>query len=194
MCGDIIAAENEMANSFGLSSRKTLVLVGKKRTSDILAYLFIEKGIKDLPINDEYYQEYREKALNALRSGNINVLVVTNVLARGIDISVLDNVMIVDLPNDFKTFIHRVGRTGRIKEGEVTTLYVLEKNYILATDIKEALLSGVGILTCFFGRARKTFSDLSSSSITSSTLSLSFLFSFSSSSSSSSTLPSSLPS
>uniref|UniRef100_A0A0K0FQ51 Helicase C-terminal domain-containing protein n=1 Tax=Strongyloides venezuelensis TaxID=75913 RepID=A0A0K0FQ51_STRVS len=148
MWGDIITAENEMGNSFGLSNRKTLVLVGKKKTSDILAYFFIEKGIKDLPINDEYYQEYREKALNALRSGNINVLVVTNVLASGMDINDLNHVMIVDLLNDFKNFIHRVGRTERIKEGD-------------------ALLSGVGILTCFFGRSRKTFSDLSSSSITS---------------------------
>uniref|UniRef100_A0A0K0F2Z6 Helicase C-terminal domain-containing protein n=1 Tax=Strongyloides venezuelensis TaxID=75913 RepID=A0A0K0F2Z6_STRVS len=122
MFGDVISADNEMANNFRLSSRKILVLVGKKRTSDILAYLFIEKEIKALPINGEYYQEYREKALNALRSGNINVLVVTNVLARGMDISDLNHVMIVDLLNDFKTFIHRVGRTERIKEGDVTTL------------------------------------------------------------------------
>uniref|UniRef100_A0A0K0FRH1 Helicase ATP-binding domain-containing protein n=1 Tax=Strongyloides venezuelensis TaxID=75913 RepID=A0A0K0FRH1_STRVS len=46
MCGDIIDAENEMANSFVLPSRKTLILVGEKRTSDILANFFIEKGIK----------------------------------------------------------------------------------------------------------------------------------------------------
>uniref|UniRef100_A0A0K0FI85 RNA helicase n=1 Tax=Strongyloides venezuelensis TaxID=75913 RepID=A0A0K0FI85_STRVS len=108
-----------------------------------------------------------EKALNALRSGNINVLVVTNVLARGMDINDLNHVMIVDLLNDFKTFVYRVGRTERIKESEVTTLYDPEENYILVNYIKEALLSGVGILTCFFGRARKTFFDLSSSSITS---------------------------
>uniref|UniRef100_A0A0K0FE23 Helicase C-terminal domain-containing protein n=1 Tax=Strongyloides venezuelensis TaxID=75913 RepID=A0A0K0FE23_STRVS len=167
MFGDIISADNKMANNFRLSSRKTLVLVEKKRTSDILAYFFIEKGIQVLSINDKYYQEYREKALNALRSGNINVLVVTNVLARGMFINDLNHVMIVDLLNDFKTFVHRVGRTGRIKEGDVTTLYNSDENYILANDIEDALLSGVGILTCFFGRTRKTFFDLSSSSITS---------------------------
>uniref|UniRef100_A0A0K0FS52 Helicase C-terminal domain-containing protein n=1 Tax=Strongyloides venezuelensis TaxID=75913 RepID=A0A0K0FS52_STRVS len=128
-----------MANNFGLSSRKTLVLVGKKRTSDILAYFFIEKGIKALQINGEYYQEYRGKGLNALRSGNINVLVVTNVLARGMDISDLNHLMIVDLLNDFKTFIHRVGRTKRIKEGDVTTLYNSEEDYILANDIEDML-------------------------------------------------------
>uniref|UniRef100_A0A0K0F4T3 Helicase C-terminal domain-containing protein n=1 Tax=Strongyloides venezuelensis TaxID=75913 RepID=A0A0K0F4T3_STRVS len=92
MCGDIIDAENEMANSFVLPSRKTLV--------------FLLERIKALPINGKYYQEYREKALNALRSGNINVLVVTNVLARGMDISDLNHVMIVDLLNDFKNFIY----------------------------------------------------------------------------------------
>uniref|UniRef100_A0A0K0FZH3 Helicase C-terminal domain-containing protein n=1 Tax=Strongyloides venezuelensis TaxID=75913 RepID=A0A0K0FZH3_STRVS len=139
MFGDIISADNEMANNFRLSSRKILVLVGKKRTSDILAYLFIEKEIKALPINGEYYQEYREKALNALRSGNINVLVVTNVLARGMDISDLNHVMIVDLLNDFKTFIHRVGRTERIKKSYVTTLYNSEEDYILANDIEDML-------------------------------------------------------
>uniref|UniRef100_A0A0K0F057 Helicase C-terminal domain-containing protein n=1 Tax=Strongyloides venezuelensis TaxID=75913 RepID=A0A0K0F057_STRVS len=96
MCGDIIDTENEMANSFVLPSRKTLVFCWKVKN--------------------------KEKALNALRSGNINVLVVTNVLARGMDISDLNHVMIVDLLNDFKTFIHRVGRTEGIKEGDVTTL------------------------------------------------------------------------
>uniref|UniRef100_A0A0K0FRG8 Helicase C-terminal domain-containing protein n=1 Tax=Strongyloides venezuelensis TaxID=75913 RepID=A0A0K0FRG8_STRVS len=125
MCGDIIDAENEMANNFVLPSRKTLVLVREKRTSDILAYFFIEKGIKALPINGEYYQEYREKAPNTFRSG--------------MDINNLDHVMIVDLPNDFNTFIHRIGRTGRIKEGEVTTLYDAEDYYIVSNDINDML-------------------------------------------------------
>uniref|UniRef100_A0A0K0FJ69 Helicase C-terminal domain-containing protein n=1 Tax=Strongyloides venezuelensis TaxID=75913 RepID=A0A0K0FJ69_STRVS len=81
MCGVIIVAENEIANSFRLPSRKTLVLLERNEQVTFC----------------EYYQEYREKALNALRSGNINVLVVTNVLARAMDISDLDNLMIVDL-------------------------------------------------------------------------------------------------
>uniref|UniRef100_A0A0K0G5H7 Cell division protein FtsH n=1 Tax=Strongyloides venezuelensis TaxID=75913 RepID=A0A0K0G5H7_STRVS len=67
MCGDIISADNEMANSFGLSSRKTIVLVGKKKQCLLLSFFYnITK--KALPINGKYYQEYREKALNVLRS------------------------------------------------------------------------------------------------------------------------------
>uniref|UniRef100_A0A0N5BQ24 RNA helicase n=1 Tax=Strongyloides papillosus TaxID=174720 RepID=A0A0N5BQ24_STREA len=123
MCADIIVAENEEAKKHGLSLRKTLVFVEKKKTSDVLAFLLINHGIKALSINGDRCQEDREKALNEFRSGNIDVLVATDVAARGIDICGLDHVIIVELPDDFMTFIHRVGRTGRLKEGEATTFY-----------------------------------------------------------------------
>uniref|UniRef100_A0A0K0F6D0 RNA helicase n=1 Tax=Strongyloides venezuelensis TaxID=75913 RepID=A0A0K0F6D0_STRVS len=139
MCADIIVAENEEAKKHGLSLRKTLVFVEKKKTSDMLALFLINNGIKALSINGDRSQEDREKALNELRSGNIDVLVATDVAARGIDICGLDHVIIVELPNDFMTFIHRVGRTGRIKEGEATTFYDPKKDYILANDISNML-------------------------------------------------------
>uniref|UniRef100_A0A0N5CEK4 RNA helicase n=1 Tax=Strongyloides papillosus TaxID=174720 RepID=A0A0N5CEK4_STREA len=135
MCADILVAENEEAKKHGMSLRKTLVFVAKKKTSDMLAFLLVNNGIRALSINGDRCQEDREKALNELRSGNIDVLVATDVAARGIDICGLDHVIIVELPDDFMTFIHRVGRTGRIKEGEATTFYDPKKDYILANDI-----------------------------------------------------------
>uniref|UniRef100_A0A0N5BCX6 Helicase C-terminal domain-containing protein n=1 Tax=Strongyloides papillosus TaxID=174720 RepID=A0A0N5BCX6_STREA len=101
----------------------------------MLALLLINNGIRASSLNSDHWQEDREKTLYEFRSGNIDVLVVTDVVARGIDICDLDYVMIVDLPGDFTTSIHRVERTGRIKEGEATTIYDPKKDCILANDI-----------------------------------------------------------
>uniref|UniRef100_A0A0N5BR13 RNA helicase n=1 Tax=Strongyloides papillosus TaxID=174720 RepID=A0A0N5BR13_STREA len=139
MCADIIVAENKEAQNHGQPLRKTLVFVERKKTSDMLAFLLINHGIRALSINGDRCQEDRENALNDFRSGKIDVLVATDVAARGIDICGLDHVIVVELPQDFTTFIHRVGRTGRLKEGEATTFYDPKKDYILAGEISNML-------------------------------------------------------
>uniref|UniRef100_A0A0N5CIB4 Helicase C-terminal domain-containing protein n=1 Tax=Strongyloides papillosus TaxID=174720 RepID=A0A0N5CIB4_STREA len=116
MCADVVIAENKEAKKHGIT-------------------FLTNNGIRALSINGDHYQDYREKALKEFRSINIDVLVATDVVARGIDICDLEHVMIVELPGDFTTFIHRVGRIGRMNEGQVTTFYDPKKDYIFADEI-----------------------------------------------------------
>uniref|UniRef100_A0AC35GU99 Helicase C-terminal domain-containing protein n=1 Tax=Panagrolaimus sp. PS1159 TaxID=55785 RepID=A0AC35GU99_9BILA len=68
-------------------------------------------------------QHVREEALAEFRSHKVSVLCATDVLERGIDIKDLDYVINLDLPINAITYIHRIGRTGRITQGYATTFF-----------------------------------------------------------------------
>ncbi|TMS35184.1 hypothetical protein L596_002636 [Steinernema carpocapsae] len=101
--------------------RRTLVFTQQKRTTDLVAGYLSSKGIKATSINGDRTQDLREKALRDFREGRCHVLVATDVCARGIDIHDLEHVVNYDLPNDAITYVHRIGRTGRLCEGTATS-------------------------------------------------------------------------
>lgn len=72
-----------------------------------------KEGIKAEAIHGNKSQNARVKALEGFKSGKINVLVATDIAARGIDVEELDLVINYDLPNVAETYVHRIGRTGR---------------------------------------------------------------------------------
>lgn len=72
-------------------------------------------GIHAAAIHGNKSQNQRQKVLNAFKDGKINVLVATDIAARGIDVSQLSLVVQYDLPNVAETYVHRIGRTGRAK-------------------------------------------------------------------------------
>ncbi|TQR19347.1 DEAD/DEAH box helicase [Psychrobacillus vulpis] len=90
---------------------------------------------RDAPIvslHSEMKKEERKKALDDFKKGNVNILIATDVAARGLDISGLTHVIHVDVPHSIEQYLHRSGRTGRAgKDGEVLTLltYTDEKTY-----------------------------------------------------------------
>ncbi|KAK0422430.1 hypothetical protein QR680_007568 [Steinernema hermaphroditum] len=101
--------------------KRTLVFVTLKRTTDLVAGYLSTKGIRATSINGDRSQDLREKALRDFREGQCYVLVATDVCARGIDIHDLEHVVNYDLPQDATTYIHRIGRTGRLCEGTATS-------------------------------------------------------------------------
>uniref|UniRef100_A0A0K0DZZ4 RNA helicase n=1 Tax=Strongyloides stercoralis TaxID=6248 RepID=A0A0K0DZZ4_STRER len=135
LIADILIEEQKEAQKNDLPLRKTLIFVDRKKTSDMMAFLLLNYGIKVSSINGDRCQEDREQVINDFRSGKLDVLVATDVAARGIDICDLDHVIISELPADFTTYIHRIGRTGRVKRGEATVFYDPKKDYALANDL-----------------------------------------------------------
>uniref|UniRef100_A0A914EEL8 RNA helicase n=1 Tax=Acrobeloides nanus TaxID=290746 RepID=A0A914EEL8_9BILA len=124
---DLLTAEFEEAkeeNPENPKIRRTLVFVQRKRDTDSLS-LFLTKGwgIPSTIINGDQEQEERERALREFRAYRCPVLISTDVCARGIDIKDLDHVINMDLPSDATTYVHRVGRTGRLKEGFATSFF-----------------------------------------------------------------------
>lgn len=93
--------------------KKVLVFVRTKRGSDRLAKTLSLRGFKAGAIHGDLSQGQRQRALKAFKEGSLQVLVATDVAARGLDIDDVTHVINYDLPATYEDYIHRIGRTGR---------------------------------------------------------------------------------
>ncbi|WP_349829498.1 DEAD/DEAH box helicase [Brevibacterium litoralis] len=102
---------------------KTIVFARTKRTADRLAEELADRGFNARPLHGDLNQQARERALTQFREGKVDIIVATDVAARGIDIDDVTHVFNYQCPDDEKTYIHRIGRTGRAgKTGVAVTL------------------------------------------------------------------------
>ncbi|MCG8151943.1 DEAD/DEAH box helicase [Pimelobacter simplex] len=92
---------------------KMIVFTRTKRQAQRVADDLVERGFKASPLHGDMAQVAREKALTKFREDKIKVLVATDVAARGIDVSGVSHVVNYTCPEDDKTYVHRIGRTGR---------------------------------------------------------------------------------
>ncbi|MGO4201320.1 DEAD/DEAH box helicase [Rhodococcus sp. TAF43] len=101
----------------------TMIFTRTKRTAQKVADDLNERGFNVGAVHGDLGQIAREKALKAFRSGKVDVLVATDVAARGIDIDDVTHVINYQCPEDEKTYVHRIGRTGRAgRTGTAITL------------------------------------------------------------------------
>jgi len=102
---------------------KAIVFCNRKRDIGGLTRFLKGKGVNAGDIHGDLEQAHRDATLNAFRAGQIDVLVATDVAARGLDISDMPVVVNFDVPLNADDYIHRIGRTGRAgKEGRAFTL------------------------------------------------------------------------
>jgi superfamily II DNA/RNA helicase len=100
-----------------------MVFTRTKRTAQKVADELAERGFAVGAVHGDLGQIAREKALKAFRTGSIDVLVATDVAARGIDVEGVTHVINYQCPDDEKTYVHRIGRTGRAgRTGVAVTL------------------------------------------------------------------------
>lgn len=92
---------------------RTIVFARTKRTADRLTDELKDRGFQAQALHGDINQHMREKALKRFRDGTTDVLVATDVAARGIDIDDVTHVINYQCPEDDKTYVHRIGRTGR---------------------------------------------------------------------------------
>ncbi|WP_328352621.1 DEAD/DEAH box helicase [Mycobacterium sp. NBC_00419] len=101
----------------------TMVFTRTKRTAQKVSDELAERGFKVGAVHGDLGQIAREKALKSFRTGDIDVLVATDVAARGIDIDDITHVINYQIPEDEQAYVHRIGRTGRAgKTGIAITL------------------------------------------------------------------------
>lgn len=91
----------------------TIIFTRTKRTCQRLSDELAERGFATGAIHGDLGQNARERALRAFRHGKVDVLVATDVAARGIDVDDVTHVINYECPEDDKTYIHRIGRTAR---------------------------------------------------------------------------------
>ena len=99
------------------SFQKVIVFAETKRNVSTVRKNLHQSGIRVDEIHGNKSQNYRMKALNDFKSGKIQVLIATDVAARGLDISEVTHVINYQPPRDFDSYIHRIGRTGRAGKG-----------------------------------------------------------------------------
>ena len=109
---------------------RVLVFTRTKRGADRLAHILEKRDHKSNRIHGDRSQSQRETALRAFRSGKTNILVATDVAARGIDIDSVSHVINYDIPEAPEDYVHRIGRTGRAgNTGNSITLFTLAEEH-----------------------------------------------------------------
>ena len=102
----------------------TMIFCRTKRAAQRVADELAERGFASAAVHGDLGQGAREQALRAFRSGKVDVLAATDVAARGIDVDGVTHVINYECPEDEKTYLHRVGRTGRAGASGVAVTFV----------------------------------------------------------------------
>ncbi|MFT4299594.1 MAG: DEAD/DEAH box helicase [Aeromicrobium sp.] len=103
---------------------QVIVFTRTKRQAQRLADDLAERGFSAAPLHGDMAQGSREKALQRFREGKVTTLVATDVAARGIDVAGISHVINYTCPEDDKTYVHRIGRTGRAGLSGVAVTFV----------------------------------------------------------------------
>jgi len=102
----------------------TMIFCRTKRTAQKVADDLVERGFAAAAVHGDLGQGAREQALRAFRSGKVDVLVATDVAARGLDVEGVTHVVNYQCPEDEKVYLHRIGRTGRAGASGVAVTFV----------------------------------------------------------------------
>jgi ATP-dependent RNA helicase RhlE len=118
---------------------QVLVFTRMKHGANRLADYLNEQGLTAMAIHGNKSQSARTKALADFKSGDLRVLVATDIAARGIDIDQLPHVVNFEMPNVPEDYVHRIGRTGRAgAQGEAVSLVCLDEE-IFVRDIEKLI-------------------------------------------------------
>ncbi len=119
-------------------TQKTIVFTQTKVGADELAKRLQEEGFNADAIHGDYSQNKREHVLRKFRSNKLDILVATDVAARGLDIKGIKVVYNYDIPKDVESYIHRIGRTGRAgQEGVALSFSSPQEDKFLRQIIKQ---------------------------------------------------------
>ena len=111
---------------------QVLVFTRMKSGANKLVEFLLKEGISAMAIHGNKSQSARTKALAEFKTGDLTVLVATDIAARGIDIDMLPHVVNFELPNVPEDYVHRIGRTGRAgAQGEAISLVCVDENGFL---------------------------------------------------------------
>ncbi|GAA2150045.1 DEAD/DEAH box helicase [Nocardioides koreensis] len=109
-----------------------IVFVRTKNETETLAEKLRARGLSAAAINGDVVQAQRERTVNQLKSGKLDILVATDVAARGLDVERISHVVNYDIPTDTESYVHRIGRTGRAgRKGDAISFVTPRERYLL---------------------------------------------------------------
>lgn len=117
--------------------KKAVVFCNTKKKVDSLIDLLKSKGYKAECLHGDIKQSQRERIMKKVRTGDIKVLVATDVAARGIDVKKLELVINYDIPQEMEYYVHRIGRTGRNGNGGIAYTFYTGKEKSKIREIEK---------------------------------------------------------
>ncbi len=115
-----------------------IIFVRTKLTTGELSEKLEARGFASAPLNGDIQQRQRERTIDQLKKGNLNILVATDVAARGLDVDRISHVINYDIPYDTEAYVHRIGRTGRMGRKGEAILFVSPREKRLLRSIEKA--------------------------------------------------------
>ena len=115
-----------------------LVFVRTKLETVDLAERLEARGFEAAPLNGDIPQQQRERTIAALKSGKVDIVVATDVAARGLDVERISHVVNYDVPYDSESYIHRIGRTGRAGRSGEAILFIAPRERNMLRIIERA--------------------------------------------------------
>jgi ATP-dependent RNA helicase DeaD len=114
-----------------------IIFVRTKTATVELAEKLEARGYNCAPLNGDIAQRTRERTIEQLKSGNLDILVATDVAARGLDVDRISHVINYDIPYDAESYVHRVGRTGRAGRSGEAILFVAPRERHMLSAIEK---------------------------------------------------------
>ena len=139
---------------------KTVIFCRTKRQAAKLADELIDRGFNASALHGDMSQEAREKSMANFRSGKKDILVATEVAARGIDVDDVTHVINYSVPEDEKAYLHRVGRTGRAGRLGIAVTFVDWEDLTRWTHIDKELKFGQPDPTETYSSSEHLFTDM----------------------------------
>jgi superfamily II DNA/RNA helicase len=139
---------------------KTIIFCRTKRQAAKLADELIDRGFNASALHGDMSQEAREKSMANFRSGKKDILVATEVAARGIDVDDVTHVINYSVPEDEKAYLHRVGRTGRAGRLGIAVTFVDWEDLARWTHIDKELQFGQPDPTETYSSSEHLFADM----------------------------------
>ncbi|WP_406265329.1 DEAD/DEAH box helicase [Nocardia sp. NBC_00881] len=115
-----------------------IIFVRTKQATEELAEKLRARGFSAAAINGDIAQNQRERTIGQLKSGALDILVATDVAARGLDVDRISHVVNYDIPHDTESYVHRIGRTGRAGRSGEALLFVAPRERHLLKSIERA--------------------------------------------------------
>ncbi|TNC79842.1 MAG: ATP-dependent RNA helicase [Oleiphilus sp.] len=115
-----------------------IIFVRTKVATEELAVKLNARGFSSAPLNGDIAQAAREKTIERLKAGKIDILVATDVVARGLDVERISHVINYDIPYDTEAYVHRIGRTGRAGRSGQAILFVAPRETRMLKAIEKA--------------------------------------------------------
>jgi ATP-dependent RNA helicase DeaD len=115
-----------------------IIFVRTKTATIELAEKLEARGYSAAAINGDMSQNLRERAINHLKNGKLDILIATDVAARGLDVDRITHVVNYDIPYDTESYVHRIGRTGRAGRTGDAILFIAPRERKLLANIERA--------------------------------------------------------